>query len=298
MTPQRHPQLDPAVLTRIERLELEAQRVVEGVLAGRHRSPRHGFAVEFAQHRPYVPGDDLKYIDWKVYGRTERFHLKQYEQETNLVAWMLVDASESMSYASAARSKYDVATIAATALSYLVLAQTDSVGLMTLGDPSSEAQLRPSSQRTHLREICRVLARKPGKQASNIGQTLHQLAPRTGRRGVILLFSDLLDDVAAIRQGLQHLVFQKHEVIVFQVLDAAELDFPFRHLTLFRGLEGMPDVLTDPASIRESYLKAVAQHQAAIQSCCRELEIDYVLLRTDADLGHELAAYLQKRHPR
>jgi uncharacterized protein (DUF58 family) len=268
------------------------------MLAGRHRSPRHGFAVEFAQHRPYVPGDDLKHIDWKVYGRTERFHLKQYEQETNLVAWMLVDASESMSYASAERSKYDTAAIAAAALSSMILAQTDSVGLMTLSGPSSGAELRPSSQRTHLREICRVLAQGPGRQTTNIGQALHQLAPRTGRRGIVFLLSDLLDDVGAIRQGLQHLVFQKHEVIVFHVLDAAELDFPFRHLTLFRGLEGLPDVLTDPVSIRESYLKAVAEHRAALQACCRELEIDYVLLRTDADLGHELAAYLQKRRQR
>ncbi|MBA2225222.1 DUF58 domain-containing protein [Thermogemmata fonticola] len=295
MTPQQPSPLDPAVLARIERLELEARQVVEGMLAGRHRSPRHGFAVEFAQHRPYVPGDDLKHIDWKVYGRTERFHLKQYEQEINLVAWMLVDASESMSYASAERSKYDVAAIAAAALSYMVLAQTDSVGLMTLSGLSSGAELRPSSQRTHLREICRVLAPGPGRQTTNIGQALHQLAPRMGRRGIVFLLSDLLDEVGAIRQGLQHLVFHKHEVIVFHVLDAAELDFPFRHLTLFRGLEGLPDVLTDPASIRESYLRALAQHQAALQSCCRELEIDYVLLRTDADLGHELAAYLQKR---
>ncbi len=298
MTPQQPSQLDPAVLARIERLELEARQVVEGMLAGRHRSPRHGFAVEFAQHRPYVPGDDLKHIDWKVYGRTERFHLKQYEQETNLVAWMLVDASESMSYASAQRSKYDTAAIAAAALSSMVLGQTDSVGLMTLSGSSSGAELRPSSQRTHLREICRVLAQGPGRQTTYIGQALHQLAPRTGRRGIVFLLSDLLDDVGAIRQGLQHLVFHKHEVIVFHVLDAAELDFPFRHLTLFRGLEGLPDVLTDPVSIRESYLKAVAEHRAALQACCRELEIDYVLLRTDADLGHELAAYLQKRRQR
>jgi uncharacterized protein (DUF58 family) len=298
MFQHQQPQLESAVLSHIERLELEARKVVEGMLAGRHRSPRHGFAVEFAQHRPYVPGDDLKHIDWKVYGRTERFHLKQYEQETNLVAWMLVDASESMSYASGQRSKYDVAAIAAVALSYLVLAQTDSVGLMTLGGSTNGVALRPSSQRSHLYEICRVLAQGPSRQTTNIGQTLHQLAPRTGRRGIVFLFSDLLDDLAAIREGLQHLVFQKHEVIVFHVLDAAELDFPFRHLTLFRGLEGLADVLTDPASIRDSYLRAFSEHRAAIQSCCRDLEIDYVLLRTDADLGHELAAYLQKRRNR
>jgi uncharacterized protein (DUF58 family) len=292
------PQPEPAVLSRIERLGLEARQVVEGMLAGRHRSPRHGFAVEFAQHRPYVPGDDLKHIDWKVFGRTERFHLKQYEQETNLVAWMLVDASESMSYASGQRSKYDVAALAAVALSYLILAQTDSVGLMTLSTSTTEVVLRPSSQRGQLHEICRALAQGPTRQTTDIGTALHQLAPRTGRRGVIFLFSDLFDDPVAIREGLQHLVFQKHEVIVFHVLDAAELDFPFRHLTLFRGLEGMADVLTDPLSVRDGYLKAFSEHCTALQACCRDLEIDYILLRTDADLGHELATYLQKRQNR
>ncbi|MCS7269868.1 MAG: DUF58 domain-containing protein, partial [Gemmataceae bacterium] len=268
---------------------------VEGILAGRHRSPRHGFAVEFAQHRPYTPGDDLRHLDWKVYGRTERFHLKQYEQETNLVAWMLVDASESMAYASGSRSKYDVAATAAAALSYMILAQADSVGLMLLGDSGIDQELGPSSQMGQLREICRRLATGPGHRPANLGQTLHRLAPQTGRRRIIFLFSDLLDDLPAIRTGLQHLAYYKHEISVFHVLDAAELDFPFRHLTLFRGLEGLPEVLTDPASVRSSYLEALDKHCGAIRATCRELEIDYVLLRTDADLGRELAAYLQKR---
>src|SRR5438874_2422252 len=178
---------DPQVLARIDRLELEARQFVEGYLAGKHRSPRHGFAVEFAQHREYSPGDDIKHIDWKVYGRTERFHLKQYEQETNLVAWLLVDASESMKYGSGARTK--------------------------------------------------------------------------------------------------------HEVVLFHVMDAAEFDFPFRHMTLFRGLEEMPEILTDPLGVRDSYLKALDEHIGAIQQGCRGMEIDYVRLRTDADLGHDLAAY-------
>lgn len=285
---------DPAVLARIDRLELEARQVVEGYLAGRHRSPRHGFAVEFAQHREYAPGDDIKHIDWKVYGRTERFHLKQYEQETNLVAWVLVDASESMAYGSGGRNKYELACSAASAMTYLVLHQTDSVGLATLAG-RVRAFLRPSGQITQLRETCRAMAEGPFPGPAMLGSVVNELAGRTGRRGVVFVFSDLLDDVPALLSGLQHLRYQKHEVVVFHTLDAAELDFPFRHATLFRGLEGLPEILTDPSGIRDSYLKALNDHLTAIEAGCRAMEIDYLRLRTDCDLGHELAMYLERR---
>ncbi len=288
---------DPKVLSRIDRLELEARQVVEGYLSGRHRSPRHGFAVEFAQHREYAPGDDIKHIDWKVYGRTERFHLKQYEQETNLVAWLLVDASESMGYGSGSRTKYDLACNAAASMAYLVLQQTDSVGLATLAG-GVRAFLRPSGQLTQLREACRALAEGPFPGPAMLGHVLNEQAGRTGRRGIAFIFSDLLDDVPDILAGLQHLRYQKHEVVVFHTLDAAEIDFPFRHTTLFHGLEGLPEVLTDPPGIRENYLKALNAHIAAIETGCRAMEIDYVLLRTDGDLGHDLSSYLQKRQGR
>jgi uncharacterized protein (DUF58 family) len=286
---------DPAVLSRIDRLELEARQVVEGYLAGRHRSPRHGFAVEFAQHREYVPGDDIKHIDWKVYGRTERFHLKQYEQETNLVAWLVIDASDSMRYGSGSRTKYDVACSAAAAMAYLVLQQADSVGVACIADAGVRGFLRPSGGMNQLRETCRVLADGPYSGSANLGRVLHELAGRTGRRGIAFLFTDLLDDAPDILTGLQHLRYQKHEVVLFHVMDAAELDFPFRHTTLFRGLEGLPEILTDPLGVRDSYLKALNEHIGVIQDGCRAMEIDFVRLRTDADLGHDLAAYLQKR---
>jgi uncharacterized protein (DUF58 family) len=286
--------LDPAVLARIDRLELEARQVVEGYLSGRHRSPRHGFAVEFAQHREYAPGDDIKHIDWKVYGRTERFYLKQYEQETNLIAWLLVDASESMGYGSGSRTKYELACTAAAAMAYLVLNQTDSVGLALLAG-EVRSFLRPSGQITQLREACRAMTEGPFPGPAQLGKVLNEVAGRTGRRGIAFVFSDLLDDVPDILAGLRHLRYQKHEVVLFHTLDAAEIDFPFRHTTLFRGLEGLPEVLTDPPGIRASYLKALADHVAAIEAGCRAMEIDYVRLRTDADLGHDLAAYVQKR---
>jgi len=285
---------DPMVLARVDRLELEARQFVEGYLAGRHRSPRHGFAVEFAQHREYAPGDDIKHIDWKVYGRTERFHLKQYEQETNLVAWMLVDASDSMKYASGTRSKYDLACGAAAALAFLTLQQADSVGLATLAG-GIRAYLRGSGGMNQLREACRALADGPYTGPANLGRNLHELAGRTGRRGIVFVFSDLLDDAQEILTGLQHIRYQKHDVVLFHTCDGAEIDFPFRHMTLFKGLEELPEILTDPIGVRESYLKAFEEHAAAIQDGCRGMEIDYVRLRTDADLGHDLAAYLQKR---
>jgi uncharacterized protein (DUF58 family) len=288
---------DPAVLARIDRLELEARQVVEGYLSGRHRSPRHGFAVEFAQHREYAPGDDIKHIDWKVYGRTERYHLKQYEQETNLVAWLLLDASQSMSYGSGERTKYDLACSAAAAMAYLVLHQTDSVGLALLAG-EVRAWLRPSGQITQLREACRAMLDGPFPGAAGLGRVMNEVAARTGRRGIVFVFSDLLDDVPDILAGLQHLRYQKHEVVLFHTLDAAELDFPFRHTTLFRGLEDMPEVLTDPPGIRESYLKALNDHINAIEAGCRAMEIDYLRLRTDSDLGRELSSYLEKRQGR
>lgn len=287
--------LDPDVLSRIDRLELEARQFVEGYLAGKHRSPRHGFAVEFAQHREYAPGDDVKHIDWAVYARTKRYFLKQYEQETNLVAWLLIDASESMGYGSGARTKYDLACTAAAAMAHLVLQQADSVGLGLVAG-GVRAFLRPSGQSNQLRETCRAMAAGPFPGPGGIARGVNELAGRSGRRGIVFLFSDLLDDVPDVLAALQHLRYQKHEVVLFHTLDAAELDFPFRQTTLFRGLEGLPELLTDPSGIRDSYLAALHAHVGAIEAGCRRLEIDYVRLRTDADLGHELSAYLRKRH--
>lgn len=287
-------QLDPAVLSRIDHLELEARQFVEGFLAGRHRSPRQGFAVEFAQHREYAPGDDVKHIDWTVYARTGKYFLKQYEQETNLVLWLVVDASESMAFKSGERSKYDMASTAAACLAHLVLQQADTMGLSMVAN-GIRAFLRPSGQMNQLREACRALATGPFPGAGGIARGIDELAGRTGRRGVVCVFSDLLDDVPDVMAALQHLRYFKHDVILFHTLDGAEIDFPYRQTTLFKGLEGLPELLTDPANIRADYLKAFNEHVAQIEAGCRKLEIDFVRLRTDSNLGHDLSAYLQKR---
>lgn len=286
--------LDPDVIARIHHLEVQARAVVEGYLAGSHRSARHGFAVEFDQHREYSPGDDPKHIDWKVFGRTERFFLKQYELETNLIGWLLIDASDSMRYGSGERSKYDVACIASLALAYLITRQGDGVGLATF-DSAVRHFLRPTSQTGQVRELAQLLALGPSTEPTRLGPALHELAERFPHRGVVMLFSDLFDEPAELLAGLRHLRFARNEVIVFHVLDAAEIDFPFGQTTLFHGLEQMPDLLTDPRGVREAYLEEFNAFRTEVIQGCRNLQIDYVPLRTDQDLGRTLAAYLSGR---
>ncbi len=289
--------LDAETLARIQSLELEARRIVEGLLAGSHRSAQHGFAVEFAQHREYAPGDDIRHVDWKVFGRSERFYLKQYELETNLVAWMVVDASESMHYGSSARSKYDLACQAAAALAYLILRQSDAVGLATF-DARLRQLIPPSSQPSHLKELLALLAQGCQREKTNTGATLHELAERIRRRGLVVLLSDCFDDVPDLLSGLKHLRYRQHEVIVLHTIDAAEEDFPFRDATLFRGLEGEPELLTDPYGVRQGYLEEFRRFVEQLRRGCRDLQIDYLPLRTDADLGRVLASYLAQRQGR
>jgi uncharacterized protein (DUF58 family) len=292
--PEAPQYLDPQTLARVRSLELEARLVVEGYLSGMHRSPYHGFAVEFAQHREYVPGDDIKHIDWKVYGRSERFYLKQYEQDTNLVGWLLVDASESMKYGSGEISKYDFACKAAAALAYLIVNQSDSVGLATF-DSQVRHFLKPSGQTSHLKEVLHVLTRGPGPAKTRVVDVLNDLAERIRRRGLVMLFSDLFDEPTEILAGLRHLRYQRHDVVVFHVLDPAEMDFPFQDATLFRGLEQLPDLLTDPRSLREGYVAELTTFLEELKRGCRAQNIDYVPLRTDGDVGTVLAGYLAKR---
>ena len=282
------------LISKIDAIELAAKQVVEGYLAGRHRSPRFGFAVEFAQHREYAPGDDIKHLDWKVFGRTERYHLKQYEQETNLVAWLIVDASASMKYGSTGRSKYDAAAALATGLSHLIVRQTDAVGFARVG-ARVESFLKPSATMSQTKDVARQLAAGPTDASGSASVILAELAGRLGRRGIVFLISDLLDDVPDLLNAIRRLRFQKNEVIVLHVMDPAELEFPFRHPTEFRGLEHGEKLPTDPLSIRESYLKGLREHLAAIEAGCRSEETDYVRFRTDEDLGATLAAYLRRR---
>jgi uncharacterized protein (DUF58 family) len=290
----RQQYLDPLILAKVRGLELQARLTVEGFLSGMHKSPYHGFSVEFAQHREYVPGDDIKHVDWKVYGRTERYFLKQYEEETNLACWLLLDVSDSMRYASGPVSKYDYACMAAAALAYLVLHQQDHVGLATFDDQVRKF-VRSSSQPSHLKEIVKILNGGAGRAKTHLGPIFHDLAERITRRGLIVILSDFLDDVPMVLAGLRHLRYKRHEVVVFHILDRAEVDFPFQEATLFRGLEQYPEMLTDPRALRRTYLAEVQGFIEELRRGCRELNLDYVHLRTDSNLGVVLSSYLARR---
>jgi len=288
--------LDPQTLAKLKGLELRARSIVEGYVSGVHRSPYHGFSIEFAEHREYSPGDDLRYVDWKVFGKSDKFYLKQYEEETNLVAYMLLDTSESMRYKSdaAALSKLEYAQCVAGALSYLVLQQQDSVGLATF-DSEIRALVRPSSNPSHLKQLVHVMEQCEPQKKTRTGPIFHDLAERLKRRGVVLVLSDLFDDVTSMLAGLKHFRHRRHDVIVFQVLDPAELDFPFRDTTLFRGLEQLPDVLTDPRALRTAYLDEFGRFLQSVRKGCRGQRIDYLLLRTDQSLEVAISSYLAAR---
>ena len=291
--------LDPRTLAKLQGLELRARSIVEGYVSGAHRSPFHGFSIEFAEHREYSPGDDLRYVDWKVFGKTDKVYLKQYEEETNLVSYMLVDTSESMRYQSAEAplSKLAYAKCVAAAISYLILQQQDSVGLATF-DSEIRALVRPSGNPSHLKQLLHVMEQAEPRRKTRTGPIFHDLAERLKRRGLVLILSDLFDDVPTMMAGLKHLRHRRHEVVVFHVLDPAELDFPFRQTTLFRGLEELPDVLTDPRALRRAYLDEFGKFLQAVRKGCRAERVDYVLLRTDQSLEIALSSFLASRNTR
>ena len=221
-------------------------------MSGVHRSPFHGFSIEFAEHREYAPGDDLRYLDWKVFGRTDKYYLKQFEDETNLVCHLLLDTSESMRYRSDAApcSKLEYAQRAAATLAYLVLHQQDSVGLVAF-DSEIRSLVRASSNPSHLKQLLHVMEDASAQRKTSIGPIFHDLAERLKKRGIVIVLSDLFDDVEVTLTGLKHLRHRRHEVIVMHVLDPAEMDFPFERITLFRGLEQLPDVLAEPRALRQ-----------------------------------------------
>jgi uncharacterized protein (DUF58 family) len=296
MPPAAAQYLDPAVLARMKGLALRARLVVEGYVAGVHRSPFHGFSIEFAEHREYTPGDDLRYLDWKVLARTDKYCLKQFEEETNLVCNLLLDTSESMSYQSAQAplSKLEYAKCAAASLAYLILQQQDAVGLVTF-DREIRALVRPSGNPSHMKEILHVMEQAAGQRKTATGPILHELAERFRKRGIVIVFSDLLDDVDAILAGLKHFRHRRHEVVLMHVLDPAEVDFPFEQMMLFRGLEGLPELLAEPRALRRAYLDELQKFLHKLKQGCRQQRIDYVLVRTDQSLEVVLSSYLASR---
>ena len=288
--------LDPKVLAKIAGLDLKARLIVEGYTSGLHKSPYHGFSIEFAEHREYVPGDDIKHVDWKVWGRTDKYYLKQYEEETNLISMLVLDTSESMRYQSsdAPVSKLEYGKYIAASLAYLILQQQDSVGLVTF-DREVRQFLRPSSHPSHLKQMLHLMDETVPERKTSVGPIFHDLAERLRKRGLVVIISDLFDDVPAIMGGLKHLRHRRHEAIVFQVLDPAEIDFPFQDSTLFRGLEELPQVLTEPRALRKAYQREFQSFLTEVKKGCRLAHLDYTLLRTDQSLDLALSSYLTAR---
>jgi uncharacterized protein (DUF58 family) len=294
MADATHKFLDPKVLNKITRLDLKARHIVEGFMGGMHKSPYHGFSVEFAEHREYAPGDDLKHLDWKVFGRSDRLFIKEYELETNLRTHILLDTSESMDYGGRETTKLELASHIAASMAYLILRQQDSVGMVCF-DKEVKSFIPTSSSMGHLRPILGTLAQSEGKNKTDLGAVLNTLAERIQRRGLIILISDLFDKPDVILKSLQHFSHKRHDVIVFHVLDEYELTFPFERMTLFEGLEDYPKQLIDPRSLRKAYLAEVNQFCEDMRKGCVRQMIDYVRISTDQDLDVELTKYLASR---
>jgi uncharacterized protein (DUF58 family) len=291
--------LDPETIATLEGLELRARRIVEGYVAGLHRSPYRGFSNEFAEHREYAAGDDLRYVDWKVFGKSDRFYLKQFEEETNLICYLLLDTSESMQYRgpSATMSKLEYGQCIAAAISYLVLHQRDAVGLVTF-DQEIRQFIRPSSSPSQLKQLLQVMEQTTAARKTQTGPIFNDLAERLKRRGIVIIISDFFDNVDEILAGLKHFRHRRHDVIVFQLLDPAELDFPFQQVTKFKGLEALGDVITEPLSLRAAYQKELQAFLRQVRVGCRSQQIDYLIGRTDEPLDRALTAFLSARKRR
>jgi uncharacterized protein (DUF58 family) len=290
--------LDPKVLNKIARLELRARLVVEGFVSGMHRSPYRGSSVEFAQHREYVPGDDIRHLDWKIYGKSDRFYIKEFEEETNLRLHLFVDQSESMAYGhEAGMTKFTYAATSAAALAFLVQQQSDAVGL-TLFDEKVARTIPPSNTRQVLGNLVTALEEARPNNKTRAGAVLRELAGQIGRRGFVVVISDLFDDPELVLAGLRDLAKRGHDVVVFHVLDRDEVEFPFERMTMFEGLEQMPELLVDPRSLRDAYLAEIGGFQERVRHGCLAQRIDYVRLVTHQELGVVLSWYLSMRAAR
>ena len=275
-------------------LVIQSRYVVEGNLAGRHRSPVKGASSEFADHRAYAVGDDLKRLDWKVLGRTDRYFIRRYEDETNLRVYLIVDRSASMAYTSGVEPKYRYACRLAAAIAYVVIKARDSVGLFQYSN-KIDARMEARNSVIHLNNLVKTLLAKEPSSTTNTAQTLHQIAEAVRRRGLIVLLSDLLDEPAEIVRALAHFRKQHHDVILFHILDAAELDFPFTKGAQFIDLETGERLLADPRTLAREYRQAFADFLEQYRKPCAELKIDYRLVNTSHDLGPLIRAYLEER---
>jgi len=286
--------LSPQAVARISRLDLRARLVVEGFISGMHKSPFFGHSVEFVQHRDYTPGDDIRHLDWKVWSKTDRFYIKQFEAETNLRAMMILDVSESMRYGKGPLNKYDYACTMAASLAYMLLHQGDAVGCITF-----DSQLRNAvparSQQTHLDAILQAMHVSKPAEKTNLELILKRVTDNLPGRGMVILISDLLTDRESFFRGLDLLAHRRHDIIVFHVLDEDEVNFEFQGTTRFLGMEAMPDLVCNPRALRDGYLEALKEYLDEVRRGCAKRGVEYALIRTSDYLDAVLAKFLAAR---
>jgi uncharacterized protein (DUF58 family) len=285
--------LPPEALARFSSLGLVARWIVEGFITGLHASPYHGFSAEFAEYRPYTAGDDLRHFDWKALAKSDRKYVKKYHSETNTRCHVLLDCSASMGFGSPVTKLRYGAAIAA-ALSYLMVMQQDAAGVTLFADRVLR-QVRPKATMAHFRELAATLEAARPESTTDASRALHELAEQVKTRGIVVIVSDLHDDPERIARGLRHLRFRRHEVILFHVLDADELEFPYRTLAEFEDLETRERVRVQPAAFRAEYLRAVDEHAARIRRECSTMRVDYQLVNTRTPFDQVLSRYLDRR---
>ena len=286
---------EPDRAAKLKNISLVARQAVEGFITGLHRSPHRGFSVEFSEHREYSPGDDLRHLDWVAWGRSDRYYIKQYEQETNLRAHVLLDVSNSMNFRlEQGPTKFAYGCFLAACLSYLMCRQQDMVGMIAF-DEAIRFHLRPGSTPAHLDRVFTHLEQlKPGSGTA-IAPTFHDLAQTIRKRGLIIIISDLYDEPAEIIRALQHFVYKKHQIIVFHVMDSGELEFPFRKMHTFVDMETGDRMQVDPRNLREAYLREVNDFIEMYRRECSERNIEYVLTPTSRPYDAMLLEYLARR---
>jgi uncharacterized protein (DUF58 family) len=292
--------LDPKTIAKISQLDLRARQIVEGFLTGMHKSPLFGQSVEFVQHREYVPGDDLRHVDWMVWSKTDRYYVKQYEAETNLRSYLVVDASESMLYGAdrhrkaGTLHKYEYAATAAACLAYLTVKQQDSAGLITF-DSDVRQVLPPRSSQLHMDAVAKALHVSKPREKTDPLKIMRRVAESMPSRGLVMLFSDLLCDREPLMKGLEMLRHRRHDVMVFHILDDDELLFPFSGMTRFEGLEELPHLLCDPRALRDGYLEALEEYLTEVRRGCSKIGVEYHLVRTSDYIDAVLSRFLFQR---
>jgi uncharacterized protein (DUF58 family) len=286
--------LDPSVLASLDNLELRARVVVEGFLSGLHKSPRRGFSVEFNDYRNYYPGDDMRHVDWKLYARSEKFYIKQYEDETNVRCFIALDTSASMDYTSGGVSKFEYARTLASALAYFIMRQRDAVGLITFDDEVREF-IPAKCRQPHLIRILRSLSQLESGTHTDVVKPLADLAAHLHKKSLVILITDMLDDESRVISALQNLRSMGNDVITFQIMDNAELNFPFNEPSEFIDLESNESFITSPAAIREAYLKNLNEFLEYCRKQCQSSGVDYCLINTKDPLDEALSSYVSKR---